>query len=127
MVKLFTCFVEENFIEGEILFIPDLLNCLGLFLNSKTDNAFIPLIVLERYLTLSPTLIVLESLIQLKISREDVKKFCRMRSDLVTLLYAPLTLVYSLFNHFISYCPLVKSLEGENLNRLFFVAKLSFS
>ena len=89
MVKLLTCFIGENFIEGAILVIPDLLNCVGLFLNSKTDNASIPLIVLERYSILSPTLIVLESLIPVKTSREEVKKFCRIRSDLVPLLSAP--------------------------------------
>ena len=117
----------ENFIEGAILVIPDLLNCVGLFLNSKTDNASIPLIVLERYSILSPTLIVLESLIPVKTSREEVKKFCRMRSDLAPLLSAPLTSVYRLLNHFISHRPLVKSLEGENVKRLLFVVRLSLT
>ena len=127
MVKLLTCFIGENFIERVILVIPDLLNCVGLFLNSKTDNASIPLIVLERYSMLSPTLIVLESLIPVKTSREEVKKFCRIRSDLAPLLSAPLSSAYRMLNHFMSHCPLVKSLEGENVKRLLFEARLSFS
>ena len=117
----------ENFIDGAMLVTPDLLDYVGLFLNLKTDNASIPLIVLERYSILSPTLIVLESLIPVKTSKEEVKKFCRMRSDFAPLLSAPLTSVYRLLNHFISHCPLVKSLEGENVKRLLFVARLSFS
>ena len=127
MVKLLTCFIGENFIERVILVIPDLLNCVGLFLNSKTDNASIPLIVLERYSMLSPTLIVLESLIPVKTSREEVRKFCRIRSDLAPLLSAPLSSAYRMLNHFMSHCPLVKSLEGENVKRLLFEARLSFS
>ena len=127
MVKLLTCFMGENFIDGAMLVTPDLLDCVGLFLNLKTDNASIPLVVLERYSMLSPTLIVLESLIPVKTSREEVKKFCRMRSDFAPFLSAPLTSVYRLLNHFISHCPLVKSLEGENVKRLLFVARLSFS